>query len=594
MAYQPYSTEALLRALSAPPSLGDFSATQAVNYLSPGIGVGPGGQMVMKDQAGIDAAARRMQAEMDRVRAANPYAGLVFGDSIGQAQGQALNLRAQRVAEAQNAARLAMAQQAQILDAEARRQAAALNERIRQDNLRVTSQDRQDAIAQRERDSQRDFLSQLSSRVQAPSTGQPALDVQALLQNQAGVRGQLAGVETGMANVYQDMLDAARAEAAWQSQNVPGAAFTVSPGTGRDQRPQIQVQGEPNNPAQLAQALAAIQTAMRSYVPASSWDPNTPLPDLTGTGGEYIPGGIDREAILRELAARQATGNQQLASLQDVFRARGSLNSGSGAGSSGSGTARGGNLTPAMFLQLAQLGLQPAAQAPTPVGPMAQQAVPLTLLDRAWSMGPSNAPSNPQELARQAAWYAANPAIAQRAGIPGYAAETGQGSVPSQDPGQIQALLAQLAQSLVPPLAPAQAPAPEPVTAQYRMQGGNLVPVGAPQAAAEAAPSIADLRKADDEAVFLSGVQQAYRERVKTAPTGAAQRNALAFADLDEAVAKRLGIEPEQIGSSKLKRSPAELVAANRDRYLEMVRQKFGETGLRQVLLQGLKRPLKK
>lgn len=125
-----------LRALNAPPALGIYSAAKAQPYLNTGIGTGGGMQLVMKDQQGIGQAASNWARA--RMQTEDPYAGLIWGDSIGQAQQTLLNERARRVQEA-----LAREQMDMARDREARiyRQAEA-------DRARLAENDRLDFQAQ--------------------------------------------------------------------------------------------------------------------------------------------------------------------------------------------------------------------------------------------------------------------------------------------------------------------------------------------------------------------------------------------------------------------------------------------------------------
>lgn len=83
----------LLSALNAPPALGDFSAARAQPYLNTGIGTGGGMQLVMKDPQGVQQAANRWAAS----RRDDPFANLIWGDTVGGAQNALLNERARQV-----------------------------------------------------------------------------------------------------------------------------------------------------------------------------------------------------------------------------------------------------------------------------------------------------------------------------------------------------------------------------------------------------------------------------------------------------------------------------------------------------------------
>jgi len=88
----------IIRALNAPPALGDFSAARAQPYMNTGIGTGGGNQLVMKDQQGIGQAADRWARA--RMETADPFANLIWGDTVGGAQNSLLNERARQVQQA--------------------------------------------------------------------------------------------------------------------------------------------------------------------------------------------------------------------------------------------------------------------------------------------------------------------------------------------------------------------------------------------------------------------------------------------------------------------------------------------------------------
>ena len=158
-----------LRALNAPPALGIYSAAKAQPYLNTGIGTGGGLQLVMKDQQGIGNAAE--QWARARVATTDPMAGLVWGDSIGQAQQTLLNERARRVQEA-----LAREQMDMARDREARlyRQAEA-------DRARLAENDRLDFQAK---------LAQALSR--GRTTNAQALENASRLRQLESIGGTLA------------------------------------------------------------------------------------------------------------------------------------------------------------------------------------------------------------------------------------------------------------------------------------------------------------------------------------------------------------------------------------------------------------------
>jgi len=137
-----------LRALNAPPSMGELSAATTQPWLVPGAGTGPGAQLIMKDPAGVAAAA---EAQASAAGPVNRYAGLIWGDSPGQAQGNLLNRRAQDLNAAAQAA--ARAQQAQQFNIQQQRL---------QDASREAAAWRQAEVAQRTRNDTLDFLSALA------------------------------------------------------------------------------------------------------------------------------------------------------------------------------------------------------------------------------------------------------------------------------------------------------------------------------------------------------------------------------------------------------------------------------------------------
>lgn len=85
----------ILRALNAPPALGEFSAAKSQPYLNTGIGTGGGMQLLMKDPQGVGQAADRWARA--RMETADPFANLIWGDTIGGAQNSLLNERARQV-----------------------------------------------------------------------------------------------------------------------------------------------------------------------------------------------------------------------------------------------------------------------------------------------------------------------------------------------------------------------------------------------------------------------------------------------------------------------------------------------------------------
>lgn len=101
----------ILRALNAPPALGDYSAAKAQPYLNTGIGTGGGMQLVMKDPQGVGQAAD--QWARARMATADPFANLIWGDTVGGAQNSLLNERARQVQVAMAREQMAREQERQ-------------------------------------------------------------------------------------------------------------------------------------------------------------------------------------------------------------------------------------------------------------------------------------------------------------------------------------------------------------------------------------------------------------------------------------------------------------------------------------------------
>lgn len=169
---------ALLRALNAPPALGIYSAARSIPYTDAfGPGVGPGNQLVMKDEQGLRQA---MQAwEEAGAGQGGGYAGLVIGDTPGQTQGNLLNLRAQDI-------RVAM-EQAQM----------AQQERLRQDALRQAAYDRAEGRAIRRDDLARLYKAQAlqDAQYRDRTRMQYLADLAKIEADQALARGKALGVE---------------------------------------------------------------------------------------------------------------------------------------------------------------------------------------------------------------------------------------------------------------------------------------------------------------------------------------------------------------------------------------------------------------
>ena len=148
-----------LRALNAPPALGEFSAARSLPYMNAGIGTGGGMQLAMKDPQGIGQAAERWARA--RMETADPYAGLIWGDTIGGAQQAVLGERAR-----------------QMQMALARDQMRAAQER----EARLERQMQQE-VASRNQRTQAEFMARL-----ADSLGRAQTTNAAAIQNQERLR----------------------------------------------------------------------------------------------------------------------------------------------------------------------------------------------------------------------------------------------------------------------------------------------------------------------------------------------------------------------------------------------------------------------
>lgn len=183
-----------LRAVNAPPVLGDLSAATTQPWLVPGVGTGPGAQLIMKDPAGVLAAAT---AQSQAAGVANPYAGKVWGDTIGAAQGNALTMRAQDIQAA--AAAASRAQQAQQFAAQQQR----LDNATRAQAQAAAAWHQADT-AQRTRNDTLDFLSSLAKMTGGGGgTGRAAaadaLDV--YNQTREGLGSSLTGIRDNLAEL---------------------------------------------------------------------------------------------------------------------------------------------------------------------------------------------------------------------------------------------------------------------------------------------------------------------------------------------------------------------------------------------------------
>jgi len=222
-----------LRAANAPPIMGELSAATTQPWLVPGIGTGPGAQLIQKDPAGVLAAAT---AQAAAAGPANRYAGKVWGDTPGQAQGNLLNLRAQDLNAAAQAA--ARAQQAQQFNVQQQRL---------QDSARESAAWRQAEVEQRKRNDTLDFLSQLArldtstgqarydtdvARATAAqeNNAQRAAQIAALNGELSTARGSYAAARSGMDTAQSLFKQAERGGGSLAGTLVPGGMTPVVQG----------------------------------------------------------------------------------------------------------------------------------------------------------------------------------------------------------------------------------------------------------------------------------------------------------------------------------------------------------------------------
>jgi hypothetical protein len=339
--------EALLRAKSSPSALGEYSAWTPVSQMTGAIGAGGMLTPVLKDQQGIDNAVRKWLSVQT-----SPYAGRIFGDTIGGTQQAVLGLRAQRQAEAMQRAQLAL-QQAQFAE-QARLREMAIQERA--DAARQATQQRADAS----------YLGAAMRGLSSPSrsgsgrgSGGGGLDVLSVLGDVNATRTAQDDALVRLSQLSRAMAqDAERVEGA----SVVPSLDPLSP------YPTI----EAADPKVEQRAWAA---ALRGPQFTPSATPSTPVPFL-----DYLLGqvGQDRAAQVAELqqAARAAKTKQSL--LEDLLQYRNDIRF-------------------------------PAPPAPTYIGP--RTAVPLTLLDNANRVPYRPAPSSAQDVAARDAWYQQHAAL---------------------------------------------------------------------------------------------------------------------------------------------------------------------------------------
>lgn len=166
---------AALRALNAPPALGKFSAATSTPYQSPGVGVGGGNMLIMKDPQGVAAAnaAWRGALEQSQGGGGGGYQGMVFGDTIGGAQGNLLNLRQQNISRALQQAALQAQQQARQDSLRQQQEYHNQSLQLGRENAQIADQRARtiaanqmgynyDALAERDNSSYRNFLAQMA------------------------------------------------------------------------------------------------------------------------------------------------------------------------------------------------------------------------------------------------------------------------------------------------------------------------------------------------------------------------------------------------------------------------------------------------
>lgn len=192
--------------------------------LFPGIGsTDSTGILRMKDPAGVRAAA---QAWQDTIGEANPYDGMIFGDTPGGAQSNLLNLRSQNISRA-----LRMAEM-------------AAQERARQDSLAAQQQYHNAANQRASQNDWLDFLAQVTGRQQdasrqnAVSRARNSLagQMQALTGQRSALDAQdvsAMGSEDELMNLLMERADAA--SGAYGSAGSP-AKYTI----GNDGIPKFQ------------------------------------------------------------------------------------------------------------------------------------------------------------------------------------------------------------------------------------------------------------------------------------------------------------------------------------------------------------------
>lgn len=163
-----------LRALNAPPALGEFSAARSLPYMNAGIGTGGGMQLAMKDPQGIGQAAERWARA--RMETADPYAGLIWGDTIGGAQQAVLGERARQMQMALDRERVRAAQEREA---------------------RLERQSQQELEARNQR-TQAEFMARLAS-----SLGTASKTNAAAMENQARLR-QLEALGPRITREYED------------------------------------------------------------------------------------------------------------------------------------------------------------------------------------------------------------------------------------------------------------------------------------------------------------------------------------------------------------------------------------------------------
>lgn len=613
----PASPQAYLRAINAPPIFGPYSAMTTDSYTGAGIGVGPGGMMVRKSPQEIEAAAAAWDAVLGAGGGGNRFSGLIFGDTPGAAQSNVLSLRAAREAEALNRAQLAFQQANAAAQLRAQQQNADLSRQLQKYGIDQTSARSDAQLAQQDLNNTRTFLASLMGTAAKGGGASDPAAIQAILDGSSAARSQAVAAGSSARSVAQAMYESARDAA------MPfGKVVSVTPST------------SPHNPLPLisvdAKALETLDKATRDTNFSGGLDNPAALMQhltdaaLTGTGARSVPAGPfnitipvaeNRMDQFHQALNQQEAAKAQLDNIAQTLAMRRELGLGAGGSSSSGGGGGRAGLSMDQIQQLMQLtarapgagvGLPPQPPpAPTYVGGRSFGAVPppLTILDqlnaayRATPTGPRQLlPATRNDAAAQAAWYAANPNVAYANRAPGYAPALGpaygpENAVPFGQSPAAAVPMDSWASSGV------DIAAPLPADGKFVMDGGRVVPAGGKQPSTY--PDLAIANVGSRSAIFdlyrqahvAAGADPAMRDM---APYN---RTAAVFEPLDLAIAEKLNVKPERIGSSIFVRSPVEVVARARDEFIAKMDKKFGPRETNLILLEGLnpdRKPKKK